>query len=149
MNYIARTRKNNGLSIWDEMDKVFDNFLVDTPVRNRSWSPAVDVRETENEYVLEAELPGLTEADVEVKVEDNLLTIASSKKEEKKDEKNEEKNGYLIRERRSAQFSRSFVLPKDVDSEKIDGVYRNGILSLHLAKKPEAKPKSIKIKVEK
>ena len=145
MNYIARTRKNNGLSLWDEMDRVFDNFLVDAPARSRSWSPAVDVRENENEYVLEAELPGLTEEDVEVKVEDNLLTIASAKDEDKK----EEKNGYLIRERRSAHFSRSFVLPKDVDAEKIDGVYKNGVLSLHLAKKPESKPKSIKIKVEK
>ncbi|MBN2509140.1 MAG: Hsp20/alpha crystallin family protein [Spirochaetales bacterium] len=145
MNYIAKTHKNNGLSIWDEMDRVFDNFLVDAPVYGRTWAPLVDVRESENEYVLEAELPGLTEADVDVKVEDNLLTISSAKKEDRKDDK----NGYLIRERRSAQFSRSFVLPKDVDAEKIDGVYKNGILSLHLAKKPEAKPKSIKIKVEK
>ena len=145
MNYLAKVRKNNGLNIWDEMDRVFDNFFIDTPAASRSWTPSVDVREDENGYVLEAELPGFSEDDVEVKVEDNLLTIASAKKEEKENKK----EGYLIRERRSAHFSRSFVLPKDVDAEKIDASYKNGVLVLHLVKKPEAKPKSIKIKVEK
>jgi HSP20 family protein len=104
--------------------------------------PAVDVRETEDSYLMEVELPGLTEKDVDVKLENNLLTI-SSKKEEKKEEK---KNGYLLRERKSSSFARSFVLPDEVDREKIDAQFKNGVLSIAFPKAPAAKPKTIEVK---
>ena len=104
--------------------------------------PAVDVRETEDSYLMDVELPGLTEKDVDVKLENNLLTI-SSKKEEKKEEK---KNGYLLRERRSRTFARSFVLPDEVDREKIDAQFKNGVLSIAFPKAPAAKPKTIEVK---
>ena len=102
----------------------------------------MDVRETDAEYLMEVELPGLTEKDVEVKLENTLLTISSTK-DEKKEEK---KNGYVLRERRSAHFSRSFVLPEGVDNEKIAAEFKNGILKLSFPKAPAAKPKTIEVK---
>ena len=123
------------------MDKIFNTFFEDIPGQ-RVGGPRVDVKEEAGRYLLEAELPGINEKDVDVKVEDNLLTISSAGKEEK----SEEKGRYLIRERRSTSFSRSFVLPGDVDAEKINGTFADGVLSLSLEKRPEAKPREIKIK---
>ena len=130
-----------GLSLYDDIDRVFRTFMNDEPGMSFK-SPSVDIRETEADFVLEAELPGLSEKDVEVKVEDNLLTIAS-----RKDEKNEEKReGYVVRERRSAAFSRSFVLPKDVDREKIVATFKDGLLSLQIPKAERVKPRQIEVK---
>lgn len=126
--------------VWGDFDRMIDRIFSDTPI----WEariPAVDVREEKDRYVLEAELPGLTEKDIEVKVEDNLLTI-SSKKDEKREEK---RNGYLIRERRSSAFQRSFVLPTDVDKENITAQFKNGILTLDMKKLASAQPKSIPV----
>ena len=125
-----------------EIDRLFD----DLPDGN-FWGfegnyPKVDVREEKDGYVLEADLPGMSEKDIEVKVEHNLLTISSAKKEEKE----EKKNGYLVRERRAYSFARSFALPEDVNREHIDAQFKNGVLTLILAKKPEAQPKKIEIK---
>ena len=119
----------------------FDDFLTE-PVFGGSSQPAVDLRETNAEYLMEVELPGLAEKDVEVKLDNNLLTIASRKSEEKE----EKRNGYLLRERRSAHFSRSFVLPEDVDRAKIAAEFKNGILQLTFPKVPAAKPKTIEVK---
>jgi HSP20 family protein len=91
---------------------------------------------------MEVELPGLTEKDVEVKLENTLLTI-SSNRDEKKEEK---KNGYVLRERTSTHFSRSFVLPEGVDREKIAAEFKNGVLQLFFPKVPAAKPKTIEVK---
>ncbi len=97
-----------------DWDRVLDSFFEDVPVWN-SRKPAVDIRQGENDYVMEVELPGLTEKDIELKVEENLMTL-SSKQEESKEEK---KDGYLLQERRKTEFKRSFVLPKEVDAEKV------------------------------
>jgi len=129
-----------GLIQYNRPNDLFDLF-TDTPVWN-TRTPAVDVREQENEYLMEAELPGLTEKDIELNVEDNILTL-SSKKEESKEEK---KNGYLIRERHNYEFARTFVLPKDVDREKIKAEFKNGVLVVSIQKKPEAKPRKIDVK---
>jgi HSP20 family protein len=131
----------NSLDLLDNVSSWFDDFFS-TPTFGRSAVPAVDVRETDSEYLMEVELPGLTEKDVEVKLDNTLLTISSSK-EEKKEEK---KNGYVLRERKSAHFSRSFVLPEGVDSEKIAAEFKNGILQLSFPKVPAAKPKKIEVK---
>ena len=128
------------LSLFDDMDRLFHNFFDDAPL---SRIPTVDVREEEGRYLLEAELPGLTEKDIEVKVEENLLTI-SSVKEEKKEEK---KDGYLMKERRSSSFCRSFVLPRDAEKEKIEANFKNGLLTLEIPKTEKAKPRSIDIKM--
>ena len=130
----------NGLDLLDNVSRWFDDFLR-ADIRSTTL-PAVDVRETEEAYLMEVELPGLTEKDVEVKLDNNLLTISSSK-EEKKEEK---KNGYVMRERRASSFSRSFVLPEGVDREKIDAEFKNGVLNLTFPKVPAAKPKTIEVK---
>jgi len=134
---IQYTRPNN-LFDWNG---ILDDFFTDTPVWN-ARTPAVDVREAEDEYLMEAELPGLTDKDIELNIEDNILTL-SSKKEQDKEEK---KNGYLIRERRKHEFARTFVLPKDVDREKIKGEFKDGLLVVSIPKKPEAKPRKIDVK---
>ncbi len=131
----------NSLDVLDNVSRWFDDFFVE-PTLGRSVLPAVDVRETDADYLMEVELPGLSEKDVEVKLDNNLLTI-SSKTEEKQEEK---KNGYVMRERRSTRFSRSFVLPEGVDREKITAEFKNGILHLGFPKVPAAKPKTIEVK---
>jgi HSP20 family protein len=139
MRGLIRYTRPNELFDWSRM---LDNFFDETPVWN-TRVPAVDVRESEDAYVMEAELPGLTDKDVELKVEDNILTLSSRKAEAAE----EEKNGYLIRERRSAEFCRTFVLPKDVDREKIKAEFKNGLLAVSLPKVPEAKPRKIDVKL--
>ena len=131
----------NSVDLLDNVSRWFDDFFVE-PVFGRTTLPAVDVKETDSEYLMEVELPGLSEKDVEVKLDNNLLTISSSK-DEKKEEK---KNGYVLRERRSARFSRSFVLPDGVDREKIVAEFKNGVLTLNFPKVPAAKPKTIEVK---
>jgi HSP20 family protein len=141
MRGLIRYTRPNELFDWSRM---LDNFFDDTPVWN-ARVPSVDVRESEDGYLMEAELPGLTEKDVELKIEDNILTLSSRKAESKE----EDKNGYLIRERRSAEFCRTFVLPKDVDRENIKAEFKNGLLAVSIPKAPEAKPRKIDVKVGK
>ncbi len=124
-------------------DSALDGFFDDAFAVGRGRSHnAVDIREEDAEYVVEAELPGLTEKDIEVKVENDMLTIASSKEASRE----EKKGGYLLRERRSESFRRSFVLPADVDREKIEARFENGLLVLSLPKSEAAKPKQIEVK---
>ena len=140
MNGLIRYTRPNELFDWN---RLLDNFFEDVPLWN-TRTPAVDVREEENRYLMEVDLPGLTEKDIELKVEDNILTL-SSKKEESKEEK---KDGYLIRERRQAQFCRTFVLPRNVEREKIAAEFKNGMLNVEIPKKPEAQPRKIDVKVK-
>ena len=145
MKALVRNNPTRPVSMWDDMDRIFNTFFDETPSIRYSV-PSVDVREEEGRYLLEAELPGLTEKEVDVKVDDNLLTISSRHEETREGKSEEKKPNYLIRERKSSSFSRSFVLPKDVDPEKINGSFADGVLSLTLDKRPEAKPKEIKIR---
>jgi HSP20 family protein len=133
----------NALSGFDRyMDSFFgDDFLTPSDrIFNRL--PAVDVRETEKSYVLEAELPGYDEKEIEVHLDNNTLTIESKKEDEKKEEKNDT---YMIRERRSSSFTRSFKLPDNADPEGISASFKNGILSLEINKRAEAQKKVIQI----
>ena len=140
MARLIRYRPMTDLFRWDSvLDRFFDD---DEPLFN-GRTPAVDVRESDKEYTMEVELPGLTEKDIEVKVENNLLTLSSKKEEDKK----EDRKGYLIRERRRFEFARSFSLPKEVDREKINAEFKNGLLKLVLPKTPKAQPKMIDVKV--
>lgn len=140
MNSIVR--RTNG-SLMSDFDRIMGSIFDDVPVW-KTRTPAVDVRETDDGYTVEADLPGMSESDIEVKVENDLLTIASART----DEKEETRNGYLLRERSSRSFKRSFALPKDVDRAKIDASYRNGVLRLQLHKLPESKPRTIEVKGE-
>ena len=149
---VAHSVLENALSGFDRyLDSFFgDNFLSPSErIFNRL--PSVDVRETEKAYVLEAELPGFDEKDIEIRLDGNSLSIGSKKLEEKNEEKamegdaNSEKGNYLIRERRTSSFSRSFKLPENADPEGIKACFKNGILSLEIAKKAEAQPRLIEI----
>ncbi len=123
-------------------DRVFDNYFGDHDYS--VGRPSVDVREDEDNYIVEVELPGLSEKDVEVKVENGVLTIAS-RKDESKEEKDE---GYIRKERRHFSFKRSFSLPENVDVEKIAANFKNGLLDIAVPKAPAAKPKLIEVKTK-
>lgn len=117
--------------------------------RASGFAPRVDVKEEDNSYVLEMELPGRCENDVNIELDHDNLTI-SSKAEETKEDKKEKKNGpkYILKERRCAcDFSRRFTLPNDVDSEAISATFKNGILTINMQKKPIAAPKRIAIDI--
>jgi len=129
----------------DDFDRLMGSFFGDSPLAPArspySRVPAVDVHETEDGYTVEAELPGYDEKNVEVHVEGRTLTLESKKEEEnKKDE-----GRYVIRERRSASFSRSFSLPEDADLETISASFKNGVLELAIKKREEAKRRVVKI----
>jgi len=130
----------------DRMNRLFEDLVSspkfeDTDIIQSTWSPAVDIYETENELVLTAELPGVEEKDVEIKVEDNTLSL----KGERKFEKETREENYHRIERAYGSFYRSFSLPNYVDQDKISAEYENGLLKIHMPKKPEVKPRKVKI----
>ncbi len=124
------------------VDRFFDDLLDSSFFGHSATLPAVDVRETEEAYLMDIDLPGLSEKDVEVKLDNSLLTI-SSKKEESKEQKS---NGYILKERKASHFRRSFVIPDEVEREKISANFTNGVLSLSFPKVPAAKPRTIEVK---
>ena len=137
----------NALSGFDRvMDSFFgDSFLggslMNPSDRIFSRLPAVDVRETDKSYILEAELPGMDEKNIEILLDGNNLTIKSKKEEEK----NEEKNTYMLQERRTSFFSRSFTLPDNADREAISASFKNGLLSVEINKLVEERKRVIEI----
>ncbi len=147
MNTITRWDQSRGLTtLQNQVNRLFDDNFT----RERSghadlatWAPPVDIYETENELVLKADLPGLQENDIDVRVENNMLTIRG----ERKFEKDVNEDNYLRVERAHGPFTRSFSLPNTVSSESVRAEYRNGVLTLHMAKREESKPKQIKISV--
>lgn len=141
MQYTAHTRPNGTRTQESDFDKLFEAVFGGSSGWN-TRQPRVDVTETQDGYELVAELPGFTEKDVEVSVEDNLLTISASQTEDSDDRR------YLIRERGRTEYRRSFVLPKDADRSAISARVRHGMLVLDIQKLPEAKPRQIKIQGE-
>lgn len=132
-----------------EINWAFDNFVrggsqADENFMTSYWTPAVDIAEQENEYVVKMELPGVNKDEVKISLESNILTIKGEKKQ-KKDEKG--KNLHRL-ERSYGSFQRSFTLPTTVKSDKIDAVFNDGVLSISLPKAEEAKPKQIEVKVK-
>ena len=108
-----------------------------------AWAPAVDIYENGDELVVKADMPEIDKKDLGIRVENNLLTIRG----ERKFEKNVSEESYLRVERAYGSFSRSFTLPNTVNTEGISAQYENGVLTLHLPKREEAKPKQIQVKV--
>ena len=109
------------------------------------WSPSVNVEESKDEILLTAELPGLSIEDVEIEVEDDVLSLQGEKKEER--EETDEGRVHL-RERRYGSFLRQFTLPRTVKADKISAHFKDGILNIQMPKAPEAKAKKIAIKAE-
>ena len=126
----------------EEVDRLFRSASPSGPVSgSQCWVP-VDVLENGEEVVLRAELPGVKPEEVDVRIEDNVLTLSG----EKKFENEEKKDQYLRVERYYGKFSRAFTLPYYVDTGKVSADYKDGVLTLHLPKKAETKPRQIPIK---
>ena len=147
MNTITRWDQSRGLTaLQDQVNRLFeDSFTRDRSAHAdlATWAPPVDIYETENELVLKADLPDLQEKDIDVRIENNMLTIRG----ERKFEKDVNEDNYLRVERAYGSFMRSFSLPNTVSSESIRAEYHNGVLTLRMAKREESKPKQIKISV--
>ncbi len=145
MKYIVK--RNPSISLMNDFEKIFDSFWDYPTVTSRVRKPSVDVRETEENYILEAELPGFDEKQIEVNVDKHVLHISSKKEESKAEQVPVEKDEYLLRERALNSFDRSFSLPEQVDEEHIAGEFKQGILTLTIPKRPEKKPKKIDVKL--
>ena len=131
-----------------EMNRLFNN-LFDTPAPNgsatsvRRWIPAMDLVETDDDFVLRADLPGLSEGDVNIELEDNVLTVSG----ERKSEHEERKEGYYRVERASGSFSRSLTLPEGVKPDAIKASFDKGVLEIRIPKPEERKPRKVAISV--
>jgi HSP20 family protein len=138
-----------------EMDSLFDSFMGGLPAFPRMFgtsgdrafalTPHMDVKETDKEIVVEAELPGIDEKDLSLALQDGVLTIRG----EKKHEHDEEKENYRLMERRYGSFQRSMRLPDSVDEEKVEASFNNGVLKVSLPKRPEAVGKQRTIAIKK
>ena len=133
------------VTLRERMNKLFEDMAAsrgeEKDLATSSWAPAVDIYETESEVVLTAEIPGIEEKDVEIKVEDNTLTLRGERKFEKE---TKEENYHRI-ERAYGSFFRSFTLPNYVDQDKIEAEHENGILKVRMPKRAELKPRKVKI----
>jgi len=118
--------------------------LSSEPPATRPWTPAVDIYENENELVLKADVPDVPLSDIKIQIENGTLTIEG----ERKFEKNEGKGGYHRIERSFGSVVRCFSLPETVDPEKVKADYNGGVLTVTLAKKEVAKPRTIKVEVK-
>ena len=146
MRTIARWEPFHGVStLQDQINRLInDTFERRGEESNHTaWAPAVDIYETEQELVVKADLPDVDPKDLDIRVENNILTIRGERKFEKK--VNEE--NYLRVERSYGSFARSFTLANTVNSEAIKAGYHNGVLTLTIPKREEAKPKQIKVNV--
>lgn len=118
----------------------WDPFFTTRP--ESAFSPAFEVKETTDSFVLKADLPGVEEKDLDVAIHNGVLTVSGSRQSEER----KEGESYAIYERQYGSFSRSFSLPDMADGERIDAQLTNGVLTLTIAKKAEAKPRKISIK---
>jgi HSP20 family protein len=131
-----------------EMNRLFNTFF-DSPAPNggtvaqRRWLPPMDLVETDEDFVLRADLPGLSEDDVKIELEDNVLSISG----ERKSEHEERKEGFHRVERASGSFVRSLTLPEGVNAEAIRANFDRGVLEVHIPKPEERKPRKVAISV--
>jgi HSP20 family protein len=133
-------------TLQEQVNRLFDDSFARTRSGEAdlaSWAPAVDVYETENELVVKADLPDMQEKDIDVRVENNTLTIRG----ERKFSNEAHQDNYLRVERAYGTFTRSFSLPNVIKTEGIRAEYQNGVLSVHMPKREESKPKQVKISV--
>jgi HSP20 family protein len=134
-----------------EMNRLFSSFF-DTPTTRgggngngtrRRWVPAMDLVETKDAFVLKADLPGMSEGDVNVELENDVLTIAG----ERKTEHEERHEGYYRLERATGAFSRSLSLPEGIDPEAVNATFDGGVLTVRIPKPAQAKPRKVRIGV--
>ena len=133
-------------TLQDRINRVFRESYSqgrDESLTTSTFAPAVDVYEDEHQVTLKIEVPGIDEKDIDVRVENNTLTVHG----ERKIEKEEKEENYRRVERQYGSFTRTFTLPQTVDSESVSANYDKGVLKIALPKKAEAKPKQIKVSV--
>ena len=145
----------NALSLFN--DWLNNDFYGTNGLSCSAAVPDVDVTESKESYVLDMDLPGRSEKDVNLEINEGVLTISSGKEEAKAIEDKSDKKGkeeakdsevqYLLRERRRPQFRRSFTLPKDIDAEKVTAGFKNGVLTVTIPRKPEVSPRKIQISI--
>ena len=138
-------------SLQGEMNRLFSSFF-DTPAAGkggngssgtRRWIPAMDLVETQDNFVLKADLPGMSESDVNVELENNVLTISG----ERRTEHEEQHEGYYRLERATGSFSRALSLPEGIDADAVTAAFDNGVLTVRIPKPAQAKPRKVKIGV--
>jgi HSP20 family protein len=146
MTLVPWTPMRNFAALQGQMDQLMDQFLRGgngeaAPWGVSAWMPPVDLSETPEEFILWAELPGLTKDEIHFEVHDRTLTLRGERKQEN-DAKDER---YYRRERNYGSFQRAFTLPTPVDTEKVHASMKDGILELHLPKHEAAKPRRIAV----
>jgi HSP20 family protein len=151
-NIIRRNPFFELTSLQDRMNQLFnqtfggfENLGLEQPLAAESFLPPVDIAEDDHNITLQAEIPGVKQEDLNITLENNVLTIAG----ERKFKEEEKKENFHRIERRYGKFTRSFTLPASVDAENVNAVFENGLLKITLAKKEEFKPKQITIGVNK
>ncbi len=132
--------------IWPDTTSLFEDFTNDpffAPFTRTSdrWLPAVDILEKDGNLIMRAEVPGLSEKDIDLKLEGNTLTLRGEKKLENK----EDRNNYHRMESFYGSFTRSFTLPDTVDRDRIKADYKDGILTITIPQKPEVRPREIPV----
>ncbi|MBZ5659812.1 MAG: Hsp20/alpha crystallin family protein [Acidobacteriia bacterium] len=146
MTTITRLQPFRGFSaLQDQVNRIFNETVRSQGDESAltAWAPSVDIYETPNELVVKADLPDVDEKDIDVRVENNLLTIRG----ERKFDKSVAEDNYLRIERTYGTFSRSFSLPNTVSPESIRAEYKNGVLTVNLPKREESKPRQVKVNV--
>jgi HSP20 family protein len=132
-------------SLQSDMNRLFDSFFGGSRAANgsigRRWIPAMDLVETEDQLVLRADLPGISEEDVNIEVKDGVLTVSG----ERKAEHEEKSEGFYRVERAFGGFSRSLTLPRDVDAGAIDAGFDRGVLEVRIPKPEERRPTRVQI----
>jgi len=133
------------VTLQDRMNRLFRDTQggQEEALTTTTFAPPVDVYEDEHNIMLKIEVPGIDEKDIDVRIENNTLTVHG----ERKFEKEEKEENYRRVERQYGSFTRTFTLPTTVDSDKVEADYDKGVLKIKLAKKAEAKPKQIKVHV--
>lgn len=150
MNLVRR--KNGETNQMAEFDRLreeinrlfdFDSWPESTGLFDRSFSPSLDVVEQDDEFAVTVDLPGVSEKDIDITVANNVLTIRGEKSEEQ-----EEDGRYYRKETWSGTFQRTVSLPNTVDADKVEASMKNGVLTVHLPKREEAKPRRISVNVK-
>jgi len=133
------------ITLREKMNRLFEDTFAargeEKDLMASTWTPSVDIYETENEVVLTAEIPGIEDKDIEIKIENSTLSIKGERKLEKE---TKEENYHRI-ERAYGSFYRSFTIPHNVNQDKIQAEHENGVLKITMPKKPELKPQKVKI----